>query len=195
MEIKKPGFNTRVCAQSNPSIDTSLLRRDHTDLREIKRKRKAAKTEKTMDELLSDAKKAQDALEDKALKEVGAGEKARIVAGGKKNELIRKQFEVEQQKKREKLKKLIDAVTNAEDNVVSCILKHENNVLDAQKKCDEAVDRHARAALKTEQIHAFDDLTKTLNEGRNINCDLVEAVEKWRKAKLVLANHRGETIK
>ena len=49
MEIKKPGFNTRVCAQSNPSIDTSLLRRDHTDLREIKRKRKAAKTEKTMD--------------------------------------------------------------------------------------------------------------------------------------------------
>ena len=195
MEIKKPGFNTRVCAQSNPSIDTSLLRRDHTDLREIKKKRKAAKKEKTMDELLSDAKKAQEALEDKALKEVGAGEKARIVAGGKKNELIRKQFEVEQQKKRENLKKLIDAVTNSEDNVVSCILKHENNVLDAQKKCDEAVDRHARAALKTEQIHAFDDLTKTLNEGRNINCDLVEAVAKWRKAKLGLAKHRGETIK
>ena len=56
-----------------------------------------------------------------SIEEVGAGEKARIVAGGKKNELIRKQFEVEQQKKREKLKKLIDAVTNSEDNVVSCI--------------------------------------------------------------------------
>ena len=81
-------------------------------MREIKQKRKAAKKEKTMDELLSDAKKAQEALED-TLKEVGAGEKARIVAGGKKNELIRKQFEVEQQKKREKLKKLIDAVTNS----------------------------------------------------------------------------------
>ena len=57
-----------------------------------------------MDELLSDAKKAQEALEDKALKEVGAGEKARIVAGGKKNELIRKQFEVEQQKTRKSSK-------------------------------------------------------------------------------------------
>ena len=56
------------------------------------------------------------------------------------------------------------------------------------------VDRHARAALKTEQIHAFDDLTETLNKGRNINCDLVEAVVKWREAKLVLAKHRGEEI-
>ena len=57
----------------------------------------------------------------------------------------------------QQLKKLIDGVTQAEDNVVACILKHENNVLDVQRKCDEAVDKHARAALKTEQIHAFDE--------------------------------------
>ena len=194
MEMKKVDFNTRVCAQSNPSVDTKALRRDHTDLREIKQKRKVVKKEKTMNELLDDAKKAQEALEAKALNEVGAGEKARVVAGGKKNELIRKQFEEEQRKKRERLQKLIDSVTNAEDNVVACILKHEANVLDVQHKCDEAVDRHARAALKTEQIHAFDDLTETLNKGRNINCDLVEAVVKWREAKLVLAKHRGEEI-
>ena len=48
-----------------------------------------------MNELLDDAK-AQEALEAKALNEVGA-EKARVVAGGK-NELIRKQFEEEQRK-------------------------------------------------------------------------------------------------
>ena len=113
----------------------------------------------------------------------GAGEKARIVAGGKEKQLIRKQFEVEQQKKREKLKKLIDAVTNSEDNVVSCILKHAPG-------CSKARQSIGMQTLKTEQVHNFDDLTKTLNEVE-INCDLVEAVEKWRKAKLVLANHRG----
>lgn len=194
MEVNKADFDTRVCAQSNPSVDTAALRRDHTDLREIRRKRKIVKAEKTMNELLDDAKKAQEALENKALNEIGAGKKARVVAGGKKNELIRKQFEMEQQRKREQLKKLIDGVTQAEDNVVACILKHENNVLDVQRKCDEAVDKHARAALKTEQIHAFDELTEALNNGRSINCDLVEAVVKWREAKLTLAKHRGEDI-
>ena len=43
MEMKKVDFTTRVCAQSNPSVDTKALRRDHTDLREIKQKRKVVR--------------------------------------------------------------------------------------------------------------------------------------------------------
>ena len=98
------------------------------------------------------------------------GEKARCFAGGKKNELIRKQFEVEQQKNG-KTQKADWCCNNSEDNVVSCILKHENNVLDAQKSATRQ-SIGMRGSAQTEQIHAFDDLTKTLNEGRNINCDL-----------------------
>ena len=48
--------------------------------------------------------------------------------------------------------------------------------------------------MRTEQIHAFDLVTKTLNDGRNINCDLIEALSGWRSAKIALAEHRGEKI-
>ena len=65
------------------------------------------------------------------------------------------------------------------------MLKHESNVLSVKDEMEKAVDRHARAALQTEQIHAFDDLTKTINEGRNINLDLIEAVAAWREYQTV----------
>jgi hypothetical protein len=194
MVIKKPGFDTRACGQVNAGIDTLTMRRDHTDLREKARKRRVVKKEKSMSEIIAAEQAAAAAQEKAALAKVGENQKARVVAGGKKNEVIRRQFEEEQRKQRAILKGLIDGVTQAEDNVVECMLKHESNVLSVKDEMEKAVDRHARAALQTEQIHAFDDLTKTINEGRNINLDLIEAVAAWRESKVALASHRGEKL-
>lgn len=187
-------FDTRLCGQTNPSMDTLKLRRDHTDLRYTPKKKKVVERKKTMEEMLAENQAASAAAEAAAIDEVGKNKKARVVAGGKKNELIRRQFEEEQRKQKQLLKDLMDGVVNAENSVVACMLAHEKNVLLLQDELEKAVDQHARAALRTEQIHAFDLVTQILNDGRNINCDLIEAVSGWRSAKIALAEHRGEKI-
>ena len=198
----RPDFSTRMV---NKSASSKLFHRDHSDLRpnksidpavlrRIKRRRGQQSTaDQLIDKMLEEDKSS---LLEKELANINAAsmpggavedaETTNIAVGSLRGEVAIRRAKERARKERELRKKVLCAVVESERVLALSILKYEDKLVEVQKELISAVEMHKSAALQTEMIHAFDGVTKCLNETRWVTCELIEAVVEWRKAKTAL---------
>ena len=178
---ERPSFSTRSCRHLRADLATQRLRRDSTDLRDPpppkpKPKRKLP----SLNDLLEEEKNAALELELRTLSPPASSQGPRQLLGSKRNELARRK--AQKRKAIQRRKKIVKAVVDAEANLAVKALAYEEQLKLVREELEKSITKHQTAALQTEQIHAFDNTTKCLNQTRWVTCELIEGIKKGLRA-------------
>ena len=109
-----------------------------------------------------------------------------VAVGSLRGEVAMRRAKEKARKEKERRNKILSAVVESERVLALSILKYEDKLEQVRKELVSAMEMHKSAALQTEMIHAFDGVTKCLNETRWVTCEMIEALVEWRKAKTCL---------
>ena len=199
----RPDFSTRIPTSSS----AKLLHRDHSDLRPqegidlaVQRKMRRRRTQhatadQVIEKLLEDEKstaleKELRAMENPSTPEgmlrQGDSGTPSVAVGSLRGEVAMRRAKEKARKEKERRNKILSAVVESERVLALSILKYEDKLEQVRKELVSAMEMHKSAALQTEMIHAFDGVTKCLNETRWVTCEMIEALVEWRKAKTAL---------